>query len=75
MCIPSSLPIPFRGDRLNLKSDPRWSRLAAEYSEQRVVWADNITKINRNDGKVLQHSGVLLQHGGVLLHHMLIILP
>jgi myosin-1 len=50
-----TLPIPFRGDRLNLKSDPRWSRLAAEYSEQRVVWADNITKINRNDGKAVPH--------------------
>ena len=47
-----SLPVPFYGDRLSLRSDPRWSKLAAEHNETRVVWADNIIKINRHDGKV-----------------------
>lgn len=47
-----SLPVPFYGDRLSLRSDPRWSKLAAEYNETRVVWADNIIKVNRHDGKV-----------------------
>nr|WEL12768.1 myosin class I D [Halisarca dujardinii] len=54
-----TLPVPFRGDRLNLRNDPRWSRMAADHSEQRVVWADNITKINRNDGKAVPHVMVV----------------
>ena len=47
-----SLPVPFYSDRLGLRSDPRWSKLAAEFNETRVVWAGNIIKINRQDGKV-----------------------
>ena len=68
------MPVPFRGDRLNLKNDQRWSKVAAEYSEQRVVWADNIIKINRNDGKVLQHNVMVLQHNVMVLQHNVMVL-
>ena len=46
------VPIPFKVDRLNLRSDERWSRIVAETHEQRIIWADNVQKLNRKDGKV-----------------------
>ena len=48
----SSVPIPFKADRLNLKGDERWSRVVAQTHEQRIIWADNVQKLNRKDGKV-----------------------
>ena len=46
------VPIPFKVDRLNLRTDDRWARLVTQTHEQRVIWADNIMKINRKDMKV-----------------------
>ncbi len=46
------VPIPFKVDRLNLRTDDRWARLVTQTHEQRVIWADNIVKINRKDMKV-----------------------
>lgn len=48
---PGSVPIPFKVDRLNLRSDDRWSRVVAQTNEQRIIWADNAMKINRKDAK------------------------
>ena len=45
------VPIPFKVDRLNLRSDDRWSRIVAQTNEQRIIWADNAMKINRKDAK------------------------
>lgn len=47
-----SVPVPFKGDRLNLRDDERWAQLVAKTNEQRVVWADTVHKINRTDMKV-----------------------
>ena len=45
------VPVPFKVDRLNLRSDDRWSRVVAQTNEQRIIWADNAMKINRKDAK------------------------
>lgn len=44
--------MPFKVDRVNLRSDDRWSRIVAQTNEQRIIWADNALKINRKDAKV-----------------------
>jgi hypothetical protein len=46
------VPIPFKADRLNLRSDERWAKIVAQTHEQRIIWADNVQKLNRKDGKV-----------------------
>lgn len=43
--------IPFKSDRLNLRGDERWPRVVAQTHEQRIVWAGNVQKLNRKDGK------------------------
>ncbi|XP_064396795.1 unconventional myosin-Ia-like isoform X1 [Halichondria panicea] len=48
---PKTVPIPFKVDRLNFRTDDRWARLVTQTHEQRVIWADNIMKINRKDMK------------------------
>eukprot|EP00731_Ephydatia_muelleri_P013412 Em0007g722a len=48
---PRSVKIPFKADRINLRNDPRWTKLVAETHEQRVIWADVVQKINRSDAK------------------------
>lgn len=51
VCSPR-IPIPFKADRLSLRTNERWSKLVAQTHEQRIVWADNVQKLNRKDGKV-----------------------
>ena len=48
---PRSVKIPFKADRINLRNDPRWTKLVTETHEQRVIWADVVQKINRSDAK------------------------
>ena len=48
----TSVPHPFKSDRISLRSDDRWSHLVAETHEQRIIWADKVLKLNRKDGKV-----------------------
>ena len=49
-----SVPIPFKSDHLNLKMDERWSKVVAQSNEQRIIWGDNVQKLNRKDAKVGQ---------------------
>ena len=49
-----SVPIPFKSDHLNLKMDERWSKVVAQTNEQRIIWGDNVQKLNRKDAKVGQ---------------------
>jgi len=32
--------------------DVRWSKIVAQTNEQRIIWADNVLKLNRKDAKV-----------------------
>ena len=43
---------------MNLRNDDRWSRLVAQTHEQRIIWADNVQKLNRSDGKVETENAV-----------------
>ena len=53
-----SIGVQFKADRLNLRNDDRWSRLVAQTHEQRIIWADNVQKLNRSDGKVETENAV-----------------
>ena len=55
----SRIPIPFKADRLSLRTDERWSKLVAQTHEQRIVWADNVQKLNRKDGKVKYYTIIM----------------
>ena len=32
--------------------DMRWSKIVTQTNEQRIIWADNVLKLNRKDAKV-----------------------
>ncbi|XP_066470503.1 unconventional myosin-Ia-like [Tiliqua scincoides] len=47
---PKSLPQPFRGDYLGLKENPKYRKLQST-ADGKLVMADNVSKVNRGDGK------------------------
>lgn len=49
-CFLDSVAIPYRGDRLDLTSNPKWKKNAG--TNDRIIWADHVVKIHRSDGKV-----------------------
>ncbi|XP_029196028.2 unconventional myosin-Ia-like isoform X7 [Acropora millepora] len=49
---PSTVPVPFKGDRLNLVANPKWQR-NAKNNNVHIVWADSVLKVNRKDGKTV----------------------
>jgi len=48
-----SVKLPFRADRLNLRENQKWNKVVAEMPDKRIVWSDNVHKINRTTGKVM----------------------
>ncbi|XP_074622794.1 unconventional myosin-Ia-like isoform X3 [Acropora palmata] len=49
---PSTVPVPFKGDRLNLVANPKWQR-NAKNNNVHIIWADSVLKVNRKDGKTV----------------------
>ena len=48
-----SVPIPFVSDRLRLQGDAKWAKIVGvDKREMRIVWSDNVRKLNRTDAKV-----------------------
>ena len=54
-----SVPVPFKGDRLNLVANPKWQR-NAKNNNVHIVWADSVLKVNRKDGKVFNEVPLIL---------------
>jgi hypothetical protein len=52
------VPVPFKGDYVNLTQNPKWQKLYKQSEDSLVVFADNVMKINRADGKVSAVYGV-----------------
>ena len=51
---PFSVAIPFSGDAINLGSNPNWSKVKAKQETLiQLNFVENVTKINRADGKVI----------------------
>lgn len=54
--------VPFKQDRLGLRTDERWLKIATDRQDQRIVWADNVQKLNKSDAKVSSSALNLKQH-------------
>ena len=46
------VPVPYKGDHVGLAQNPKWQKTFKSSEDSSVVFADNIMKINRADGKV-----------------------
>ena len=46
------VPVPYKGDYVGLAQNPKWQKTFKSSEDSSVVFADNIMKINRADGKV-----------------------
>ena len=46
------MPVPYKGDYVGLSQNPKWQKLYKPTDDSFVVFADNVMKINRADGKV-----------------------
>lgn len=49
---PRTVPHPFCGDYVRLRSNTKWKKIATESGDQYLVFADIINKINRSSGEV-----------------------
>ncbi|XP_025081061.1 unconventional myosin-Ib-like isoform X3 [Pomacea canaliculata] len=49
----STVPLPFKGDYIGLPQNPKWQKLYQSSDDSYVVFADNVMKINRADGKMV----------------------
>ncbi|XP_030856038.1 unconventional myosin-Ia [Strongylocentrotus purpuratus] len=56
---PKSVAIPFKGDYVLLRNNAKYKKTHAETSDQFIVFADIVKKINRNNGKVTDQLVVL----------------
>lgn len=48
-----SVATPFKGDYVLLRNNAKYKKTHAETSDQFIVFADIVKKINRNNGKVI----------------------
>ena len=53
----SSVPIPFKGDYVEVDSNQKWQKLYKSTQDAYVVFADTVNKVNRADGKVRGSMG------------------
>ena len=47
-----SVPIPFKGDYSNIRNNSKWNKAMINNSDQQILFADVVNKVNRKDGKV-----------------------
>lgn len=50
-----SVAVPFKQDHIGLRGSERWARLATKHGDQRIVWANNVQKLNKSDIKVMHN--------------------
>jgi len=56
---PESVPIPYKGDYLDLRQDMKWKKIHSLTNDIDLVFADLIHKVNRADGKIVQQLLVI----------------
>uniref|UniRef100_A0A0B7B8Z7 Myosin motor domain-containing protein n=1 Tax=Arion vulgaris TaxID=1028688 RepID=A0A0B7B8Z7_9EUPU len=56
-----SVPVPFKGDYVDTSSNIKWQKLYKSTQDAYVVFADNVNKVNRADGK---ENGVVASKKG-----------
>ncbi|XP_071478875.1 unconventional myosin-Ia-like [Diadema antillarum] len=56
---PKSVPVPYKGDYVLLRNNAKYKKNYGESSDQFIVFADIMSKVNRNNGKVTQQLVVL----------------
>ncbi|RUS71257.1 hypothetical protein EGW08_020980 [Elysia chlorotica] len=56
---PQSVPIPFKGDYVEVDSNQKWQKLYKSTQDTYVVFADTVNKVNRADGKMVTKLLVL----------------
>ncbi|XP_033098129.1 unconventional myosin-Ib-like isoform X2 [Anneissia japonica] len=49
---PASVPVQFRGDYVRLRINTKYSKLAVQTNDQKIIFADVVDKVNRNNGKI-----------------------
>ncbi|GFR66958.1 unconventional myosin-Ia-like [Elysia marginata] len=54
-----SVPIPFKGDYVEVDSNQKWQKLYKSTQDAYVVFADTVNKVNRADGKMVSKLLVL----------------
>eukprot|EP00106_Octopus_bimaculoides_P021358 XP_014788800.1 PREDICTED: unconventional myosin-Ib-like [Octopus bimaculoides] len=56
---PPSVPHPFKGDYLNLRSHMKWKKMYDHTNDQNLIFADMVLKVNRANGKMMQQLFVM----------------
>ncbi|CAL1536218.1 unnamed protein product [Lymnaea stagnalis] len=56
---PASVPQPFQGDYVDIKSNVKWQKLYKSTQDASIIFADNVNKVNRADGKMVSKLLVL----------------
>ncbi|CAE1316086.1 MYO1 [Acanthosepion pharaonis] len=56
---PPSVPHPFKGDYLNLRSHFKWKKMYDHTHDQNLIFADMVLKVNRANGKMMQRLFVM----------------
>ena len=54
LCVYFSVGIPFKGDYVLLRNNAKYKKIYSSTSDQFIVFADIMSKVNRNNGKVSQ---------------------
>lgn len=70
-----SVPLPFKGDYIGLPQNPKWQKLYQSSDDSYVVFADNVMKINRADGKVSKSAYDIKDIGRYTTSRFLLIKP
>lgn len=66
---PESVPRPFKGDYLNLRSDMKWKKIHSVTNDIDLVFADLVHKVNRADGKIVQQLLVVSTQAFLVIDH------
>uniref|UniRef100_A0A2C9MAE6 Myosin motor domain-containing protein n=1 Tax=Biomphalaria glabrata TaxID=6526 RepID=A0A2C9MAE6_BIOGL len=64
---PASVPQPFRGDYVDIKSNVKWQKLSKSTQDTTIIFADNVNKVNRADGKMVSKVLVLTNQALLVL--------
>ncbi len=61
-----SVPIPFRVEHTNIRDNPKFNKALMNSSDQKVLFVDVVSKVNRKDGKVRSIKQSFITCEGVL---------
>ncbi|KAK7488189.1 hypothetical protein BaRGS_00020631, partial [Batillaria attramentaria] len=64
---PATVPVPYKGDYVELSQNPKWQKTYKPTDDAYIVFADNVMKINRADGKMVSKLMVVSSQAILLL--------